>query len=205
MISGFDHRVRQALIGILASLLVATHSAALAADAADSSWGLEQLMKRLADVKSSRATFVERKDVRILDAPIESSGTLIYRAPGTLEKHTLRPRPESLVLVSDTLTFEDKARNRKRVLKLQEYPAIWAFVESIRSTLAGDLKTLNRLYKVKLEGSEARWSLTLDPRDSSIRQLVERITIGGSRSTIRSIEVEEAAGDRSLMTITEAK
>ena len=173
--------------------------------ATDPAWGLEQLMQRFAQVKSSKGTFVERKHLRILNAPLESSGTLIYTAPGSLEKHTLKPKPETLVLEKDTLTFEDATRKRRRTLRLQDYPVVWAFVESIRSTLAGDLRSLNRFYRVALEGGEPEWRLTLDPREPDIQRMVSRIQISGSRASIRSIEVAEAEGDRSVMTITEAQ
>ena len=172
--------------------------------ASDPAWSVEQLMQRLAQVKSSKATFVERKHLRILNAPLESSGTLIYTAPGSLEKHTLKPKPETLVLEKDTLTLEDATRKRRRTLRLQDYPQVWAFVESIRSTLAGDLQSLKRFYRVALEGSESDWRLTFDPLEPDIQRMVNQIRIAGSRASIRSIEVTEAEGDRSVMTITEA-
>jgi hypothetical protein len=109
------------------------------------------------------------------------------------------------VLEKDTLTFEDKVRKRRRVLRLQEYPVIWAFVESIRSTLAGDLQSLRRFYRVSLEGSEADWRLTLDPREAAFQRVVEQIRIAGSRASIRTIEIAEAEGDHSIMTIIEEK
>ena len=176
-----------------------------AADAPDAPWSIEHLMQRFAQVKSAKAKFVERRHLRILSAPLESSGTLVYTAPGHLEKQTLTPKPESLVLDGDTLTFEDKTRNRRRTLRLQEYPVIWAFVESIRSTLAGDLQSLNRFYRVGLEGSETDWRLTLDPRDPAIERMVSQIRIAGSGTSIRRVETTEAEGDRSVMTITEVR
>ena len=194
-------RIARCAVFILVVLGLSTS----ARGASDPAWGLEQLMQRLAQVKSSKATFVERKHLRILNAPLESSGTLVYTAPGSLEKHTLKPKPETLVLEKDTLTFEDVTRKRRRTLRLQEYPVVWAFVESIRSTLAGDLQGLNRFYRVALEGSEAEWRLTLDPREPDIQRMVNQIRITGSRASIRSIEVAESEGDRSVMTITEAQ
>ena len=160
-------------------------------------------MQRLAQVKSARASFVERKHLRILNAPLESSGTLVYTAPGYLEKHTLAPKPESLVLDKDTLTFEDKTRNRRRTLRLQEHPVLWVFIEGLRSTLSGDLQKLNQLYRVGLEGSESDWRLTLDPREPGIQRMVSRIRIAGSGASIRTIEIAEAEGDRSVMTLAE--
>jgi hypothetical protein len=201
MITGNNPAVR-ILLGLLAWLAGAP---LLAAD-----WGLEQLMRELGQVKSSRAQFTERKHLAILNAPLDSTGTLVYTAPGRLEKHTLAPRRESLVLEGDRLTLEraaerpaeNKDRIQRRTFALQDQPVIWAFVESIRSTLAGDLATLNRFYQVVLEGGERQWRLTLKPIAPDMQNVVSEIRIGGSRNRVNTIEILEPQGDRSVMTIT---
>jgi len=170
--------------------------------AAATDWGVEQLMQALGEVKSSKARFVERKHMAILSAPLEYSGALIYVAPDRLEKHTQAPRRESLLLERDQLTIESPERKHRRTVVLQDYPVIWAFVESIRSTLAGDLATLTRFYEVKLEGGERRWRLLLKPRDPQMEEVVSEIRLSGSRNWIDAIEIIEINGDRSVMTIT---
>jgi hypothetical protein len=188
--------------GKAAPLLCAVLSAAALAQSGEpAAWDVERLMQELRQVKSDKARFTERKDIAILNGPLESSGTLVYVAPAHLEKRTLAPRPESLVLDGDRLTLESGARKQSRTFALQEYPAIWAFVESIRSTLAGDLPTLNRFYQVSLDGGERRWSLTLKPVEPKMRDVVSEIRIGGSRNRIGTVEIVEGNGDRSLMTI----
>ena len=201
MTSGVDRTRRRAA----AVLLALSVSLPLVAWAADAPFNVEQLMQSLAQVKSAKAAFVERKSLRVLTAPLESSGTLVYTAPGYLEKHTLVPKPESLVLDKDTLTFEDRTRNRRRTVRLQDHPALWVFVEGLRATLAGDLPTLNRLFRVGLEGIESDWRLILDPREPDVQRIVRRIRLTGARAAVRTIEVEEAEGDRSVMTLTESK
>jgi hypothetical protein len=181
---------------LLLLLLVATSS--FSADG----WDITRLMQDLAQVKVAKARFVERRYLGILTAPLESSGTLIYIAPSRLEKHTLTPQHESLVLERDQLTIESRQPKRRRTLLLQDYPAIWVLVESIRSTLAGDLALLQRFYEIKLEGEEPKWRLILKPIDPKMQELIREIRIGGSRSRIDSVEFLESAGDRSVMTIT---
>jgi len=107
------------------------------------------------------------------------------------------------VLEKDRLTMENKARNQRRTLVLQDYPVIWAFVESIRSTLAGDLQTLSRFYRIGLEGSDDQWRLLLAPSEPKMQAMVREIRISGSKNRIRTIEILEAEGDRSVMTIAE--
>jgi hypothetical protein len=198
MISGTDLRRRVALLIIAACCL-----SAFAADDTSKqlvAWDLKQLMSELAQVKTAKARFVERKYLSLLKEPLEFSGTLVYTAPSRLEKVTLLPKPESLVVEQDKLTIE-RAGGQRRTLTLQDYPEIWAFVESIRATLAGDLETLNRFYKTSLDGDAERWQLTLQPNEQKMRVMVSLIKISGSRDWVDSIEIQEADGDHSLMTV----
>ena len=169
---------------------------------AHAAWGVEQLMQALAQNKSGRATFVEKKFIAMLDKPVESSGDLLYTAPDRLEKRTVKPKPESMVLEGNTLTVE-RAR-RQYVLQLHDYPELVAFTESIRGTLAGDQKALERIYKLTLEGTEERWTLTLRPIEPKMAAAVQRILIVGGHADLRSIEIEQADNDRSVMTIGKA-
>ena len=183
----------------LAAVLLA---AALCTPAAAAALDVATLFERLAKRTPARTAFVERKYLSILTAPLESSGTLSYVAPDRLEKHTLAPRAESLVLEGSRLTLEGGEPKRRRTLRLDEYPALGVFVESIRSTLAGDLSLLGQLFDLSLQGDERKWRLTLTPRDVRMQELVRQIRIGGSHSRVGSIEFLEPGGDRSVMTIT---
>jgi outer membrane lipoprotein-sorting protein len=163
-------------------------------------WGLRELMQELRAVKSAHGKFVERKYLAALSAPLELSGTLAYTAPGRLEKRTVQPRAERLLVEGNTLTVEDQ--KRRRSYALEQNPPVWAFVESIRSTLAGDLETLSRFYDVRLEGERSAWRLTLKPSEPSMQAMVSEIRIGGRGAWLEAIEVLDAGGDRSVMTIT---
>ena len=154
--------------------------------------------------KTAKAKFSERKysnDAGECAARIFRHARL-HRARAS-GKYTQLPKPEALVLDQDKLTIESSERNQRRTLTLQDYPVIWAFVESIRSTLAGDLKTLNRFYRATLEGTEAQWRLLLQPRTSQMQTIVREIRISGSKNQIRAIEINETEGNRSVMTISE--
>lgn len=166
-------------------------------------WGIDSLMLQLSGVQQSQAHFVERKYLKVLKAPLEFSGTLTYTRPGRLEKRTLKPKSETLTVTDDKLTLENPARNERRVLKLQDYPVVWGFVESIRATLGGDIKALERFYRVELEGVPAKWRLYLVPRERKMNEVISLVRIDGSQARIDVIEVQEAGGDRSVMKIVE--
>jgi outer membrane lipoprotein-sorting protein len=166
----------------------------------DEAWTVERLMTRLAEIKSGHATFAEKKSIAMLDQPVESSGELFYTAPAYLEKRTLKPKLESLVLDKDKLIVEQ--RGKKRTLSLQSYPEVAAFIDSIRGTLAGDKKALERVYKLTLEGDENNWHLTLLPLENKMQRIVESINIRGAGNQLQHIVIQQADGDSSHMTIT---
>lgn len=162
-------------------------------------WDIDQLMRGLAQTRSDHAGFVEKKFIAMLDRPVESSGELIYTAPDRLEKRTIKPKPESMTVDADSLVIErDRQKHR---LQLQDYPELAAFIESIRGTLAGDRKALERNYRMSLEGTAERWTLQLLPVDEKMQAVVTRIRIAGVRYTVRSIEITQADGDSSMMLI----
>lgn len=160
---------------------------------------LDAVMHLLAARKHGRVEFVEQHFLAVLRRPIESSGELLYDAPDHLEKRTLLPHPETLVLDGGALTVERGGHGR--VLDLHRYPQIQPFVESIRATLAGDRGALERVYRLEFAGSLPRWSLTLEPRDRELAKVVQQVRIDGSRDELLRIEIRQPDGDRSLMTL----
>jgi outer membrane lipoprotein-sorting protein len=182
----------------LAAVVVGLVLAALS-PAALAAWDLQQLMDSLAQTKSGRATFVEKKNIALLDKPVESSGELLYTAPDRLEKRTLKPKPESMVVNGGELVIE--RGKQKHQLRLQAYPELAAFIDSIRGTLAGDRNALERSYRLSLEGTAERWILQLQPIDPKMQAVIQRIRITGVRDQLRSIDIAQADGDSSTMTI----
>jgi hypothetical protein len=178
--------------------LCAACTGAAAVRAADSG-DLDQLMHLLALRQHGQVDFVEQQFIAILDHPVESSGILRYDAPDRLEKRTLKPHAQNLVLTGGTLTVE-RGHNR-RVLDLHSYPQALPFVESIRATLAGDRGALERVFHVEFSGELAHWSLDLVPLDSQMAKSVAQVRIEGSQDQLQNVEIKQPDGDRSLMTL----
>ena len=164
-------------------------------------WQLNELMQQLAQNRNGRATFVEKKYIGIVDKPVESSGELRFTAPDKLEKRTLKPKAESLVLEGQRLIIERPGKTRMS-LNLQDYPEAAAFVESIRGTLAGDKSALEKVYRLTLHGSAEKWQLILQPQYSRMSDIVTRISINGVRGDVNRIDFDLADGDRSEMYVT---
>ena len=160
---------------------------------------LATLFDRLAKKAPARTTFVERKYLSLLDKPLESRGELAFTPPDKLEKRTTSPKPERVVVDSKRITLERGGKTYS--MGLHDNPGVAVLVESIRATLAGDLATLTRTYSAGLEGDDAKWKLVLRPLDPSISTLVQRVEISGRAAEVGVVEIFQADGDRSVMTL----
>jgi hypothetical protein len=177
----------------LSVLLLLLHATAAAAD------DLGEVMNLLAARRHAEAGFVEQHFIALLKRPLESWGELYYDAPAHLEKRTDSPRAESLILDGDVVTMKRGARTR--VLDLHAYPQILPLVESLRATLAGDRAALERVFRVGFSGDAGRWQMRLEPLDASLAGTIADIRIDGARDELYSVDIREAGGDHSLMTI----
>jgi outer membrane lipoprotein-sorting protein len=172
---------------------------ALVTSLAHAAYSVDQLMADLSENKGGRAHFVEKRFVALLDKPVVASGEMLYAPPDRLEKHTVLPKPESMILDKDTLTVERDKRSMS--INVTSRPEAQAFVESIRSTLSGDREALEAHYRLELEGEAAGWTLTLLPTEPEIAALLQRVTVSGGQKQVQRIEYLQTDGDRSELTI----
>lgn len=163
------------------------------------------LMARLASVPERRATFREERTLAALTTPLISTGKLYYRRPDYLEKETLWPLPERMVIDANRLIITDPASNDPpHVVPLDVDPGLHTLIDVMRAPLAGDLATLRRSFTLAAAGTLAAWTLDLTPTDPAATRFVSRIHLTGRDSWIATIRITQANGDISTMQIEPA-
>ena len=184
---------------VLCAALVLAAAGVVGVSAAEPA--LADLMRQLAGVPRARARFTETKHVALLTTPLTLTGTLSYDRPDRLEKHVLTPYDERIAIAGTQVTIENNSRGRTQNVSVASNPTLHALVESLRATLAGDLASLEQHFDVTLERKGDDWTIVLVPREPGTLALIARIRLGGSGSQLRRIDIEEAGGDRSEMSI----
>jgi len=180
---------------VLASALMAAAVLALPAHALE----LPELMALLAHKRSGEARFTEQRQVKGLDAPLTSSGTLSFAAPDRFTRKTTAPRPESMVVDGNIVTLTRNGRTRS--LALDASPEMEAIVEAVRGTLTGNASSLQQHFKLAVAGTPEQWTLELKPATPRLAVMLDSVRIAGKRGELRSVEMRLADGDRSLMQI----
>lgn len=162
-----------------------------------------QVLQRLAQVGSRRASFHEEKRLAALTTVLRSSGVLTYVQPGYLEKQTLEPKPERLIIDGNRLTIVEGSA-APRQLDIDSHPALRALVDIIRAPMVGDIATLRDSYRIQATGDAGGWRLTLLPSRPEIARYVASVTLDGANNVLRVIRVVQPNGDVDTTTIDAA-
>ncbi len=163
-------------------------------------WSLQTLMAQLAEVKQSRVDFDEERRISLLGVPLRSSGELLYIAPDYLKKIVHKGGQGSYEIDGERLRIEED-QGGEREVTLDAQPALQAFVASFRATLAGDLATLQRYYRVTFDGEAKAWVLTLVPRDKAMARVIREVEIRGKGIHLQQVTTLEQGGDSTVLTI----
>jgi Outer membrane lipoprotein carrier protein LolA-like len=162
---------------------------------------LTEVMGKLSSVKSAKAEFTETRYLKLLVTPVQSSGVLTYTAPDRFEKLTLKPIEEKMTIAKHLVTLEEPSKGRKNTITPNSFPALSALIDALRGALSGNANLLTETFKIKIEGSLGLWKLTLIPKESVQYGYIHKITISGKQDAIELMEVLQADGDRSMLSL----
>jgi outer membrane lipoprotein-sorting protein len=182
------------------SVFVSTIALLLSANVYADDIDMPTLMRLFAASKSVKAEFAERKFVKILDAPVESNGELLFKAPDRLEKRTLLPRPETLVIEGSKVSIE--RGTFKRTMSLDDFADMASLVRSLTATFRGDQVSIEQYFNWKLSGPANKWQLVLKPKTSKLFITLREVRLAGDNSYVHTVETTLTDGDRSLMTLS---
>ena len=186
-----------------AVLLATLVPGALSRPARAADLDLAAVMRGLAAVPERQAVFRETRRFSALSTPLESTGRLLYRRPGHLEKLTDWPERESLVVDGDRLVLT--GADAPRVVDLGGQPELRSLVDAVRGPLSGDLDALRRAFTVSASGTVAAWSLLLTPRDPRAGRLLRQVEVDGAGDEVLRVRVAQANGDEQVMLIQPAR
>ena len=176
------------------ALLAASAWTASAGASAQGDLTLASLMEGMAGARGVVAEFREVKELRLLQAPLESRGRLDFIPPDRLVRHTREPAEATLWVDGDRVWFRDMAAVEPA--DLSGDPSAREFVDNFVVIFSGDLAELQRRYETSFTADAPTWSLELVPRDALVKRFVSRIMLHGEGRGLERMVLVEADGDR---------
>ena len=191
-------------------LLIFVFSTALSAAIADSDeWDVSRLMHQFSRVVHAKLVFKETRRSAFVMTDLVTEGHIEYRQPDYIEKNTVSPIVEKVVIDGDSMSIEKKGQVGKRddMVHIQKYrvkshPVLTITVESLRAILVGDIDRLNEGFEIKLDGSRTDWKLDLTPKTPDILNYFKQVLLYGSDARIHKVVSIQADGDQSTVDLT---
>ncbi len=144
-----------------------------------------------------RTSFVEVRGSKLLKAPLRLSGEYLRPREDTLVRQVRTPYVETTTIVTPKTGAAQatiERGGRKRTFSLARAPELAGLQASFGALLAGDRATLERHYRLAPQGTRAKWTLALTPKDAAMAAKVQRITLHGRGAELRCIETAAAKG-----------
>lgn len=155
---------------------------------------LDELLGHMATTRGVVAEFREVKLLSLLDAPLETRGTLYFVPPDRLARVTTSPTATRLVLRGDQMRFEDEAGAND--IDLSANPVARQFADNLVVLWRGDRAELEKLYRLEFSAVGPAWKLALAPKGSPLDRFITSIRLSGDGQKISEMELLETDGDR---------
>lgn len=160
------------------------------------------LLAQFASLQSFSATFVEKKFLRVLAMPIQTSGSVQYTAPEVLVRTTKRPATR-LTIDSKSLSYKD-ARSQKDLPLDEKHPAR-AFVQVFLDLVRGDRQAIEKSFDMTFVSDDSAWELRLLPGKGKAMDAIKTIKLRGNGLVVSWMEIIDRHGDRTETLFSEVK
>ena len=149
-----------------------------------------------------RATFAEEKTVKLLARPLKSAGTIVFARDKGVARVTTAPKASSVVITPTTLKIKDAKHSEE--IPLDKSKDLKAFALVFPSVLRGDRVALEKSFELGLYGSDKdRWALVFTPRTDSLKKIIAKIAVHGTKGDITRVEISETSGDVTNLTLSD--
>ena len=166
---------------------------------------MRTLEKRMADIRSVQAAFVQEKTLSILDSKVVIEGTMALEGE-RFAWHVNAPVKYSMVLIDDAMRQWDEDTGRVQRQSLKGNPVFNAVMEQLGHWFSGRYRQLRSDYAVTLLEREPMLRLRFSPRaESAAAKAVKHVTVsfrdGGEY--IHGIAIEDLSGDTTVLTFSD--
>lgn len=162
------------------------------------------VLARLARPAPMRTSFVEVRESQLLKEPLRLSGEYLRPREDTLVRQVRSPYVETTTIVSskgDAGQATIERSGESRTYSLSRTPELASLQSSFGAMLAGDQARLERDFRIAPQGTRARWTLVLTPKDAGLATRLKQILLYGRGAELRCIETVPAKGSEVQRTL----
>jgi hypothetical protein len=156
----------------------------------DADW----ILARLARPAPTRTAFVELRGSALLKAPLRIEGEYQRPREDTLVREVRAPYAETTTIRAGEVRIV-RAGKSPRTFSLSRAPELGGLQASFGAMLAGDRRLLEQHYRIAVDGTRERWTLTLTPKQAALAAKLRTVVLRGRGAELRCIDTTPVKGD----------
>jgi outer membrane lipoprotein-sorting protein len=158
---------------------------------------IERLQARQREVKTLRATVVQRKRHPLLKGEAVTEGTLLFSRPNHVRWEVSTPERTIIVIDDQALVVYRPERREAERRDLRDDFGSRAVVDFLRAGMTLDVAEMEKRFRVDLYRDDGRLTLVLTPRSRWVGQAIAAVTMTHSEEEAvpRQIVVVGQKGD----------
>ena len=161
--------------------------AALFITSASFAASLESVCAGLAKHPHTTGDFTQVKTMKATGRSLKSSGNFIFSLEGIMWK-TVKPFPSTLA-VSETQIIQTAADGSRTVIEAAGNEIFASIANTLKAVFTNDLTLLQENFNTFFsEEAAGKWTINLDPKDSTIKSVMKSLTLKGTVSDITSLD-----------------
>jgi len=173
---------------------------------------LNQVSKKMGELRSVAATFEQEKHLALFKEPLRSRGQVLFGAPDHLRWEFLEPFRSVLIVSGDQVAkFEQKGAAWRKLDQGRQAEVILVVMDNIRSWFRGKFDTprvrgREPAFEV-LVAEEPKRLIIMRPRDLLLSRTLREVELALSAdgAHVERVTIREVSGDKTVMKFAHAK
>jgi outer membrane lipoprotein-sorting protein len=162
---------------------------------------IDRLQKKMSEVFSIKACFIEEKELSVFNQKIILQGKLYLKKPGLFAWHVLKPVRYSMVIDKDTVRQWDEETGLVQQMSIAKNPAFEIAIAKMQDWFAGNYARLRKEYEIALVKDNPLTLSFVPLKDSIASNMIKRVivTFQNDQRYIEQIRIEEKSQDITLL------
>lgn len=156
-------------------------------------------------IRTLQCSFVQTKELSIMDDKMVSKGTMAFARPNKLSWHYTSPYDYTFIIADDKVLI-GKGKN-KNSIDLKSSQAFQGIAKMIAGSVTGKSLTQTDDFDVKILADEQVYVAQLTPKTKRLKKMFAsiRLTFNRSSSVMQQVEMTEANGDATTIVFQNVK
>lgn len=162
-------------------------------------------MARMAPQGPVAFRYWEERTMELLSEPWHGVGVLYAKPPDQLVKLQIEPARIIMSVNGDRMSYYDARRGLRHSASLSSDIGTSSFIVTMQALMNGDLAQLQEKYAIQFHGMPDSWRVELVPKLNPSAMQPERVYMTGPNDgLVRRIEMQQADGERTVLTLKRA-